>query len=142
MICELKVDLQLPVAVWSKLLPFRYFRKIRNKERPSPSLHSQRMRTDQPCFLRVASTFLSRITFRANFCIQKDVFVFGVELFLQPCRCQKQPCTKMAFLVPRMTKSGEPGSELTFLSYFTPNFISTAAIIRSGLVPLERTCDK
>lgn len=50
--------------------------------------------------------------FCVNLSFQNAVRVLGVDAFLhEACRCQKQPCTKMAHVLAGIQMSGLPGSE-------------------------------
>ncbi len=72
--------------------------------------HSHTTRTFQPSSRNSRSLRLSRFTLASNFCCQKSTRVWGVLAFEQfRCRCQKQPCTKIAFLCFWNTMSGVPG---------------------------------
>ncbi len=79
--------------------------------------HSQTVITRQPSARSRREERRSRRTFASNFSRQNVVRDLGEYASVQPgCRCQKQPCTKIAKRCRRMTTSGEPGSDLTLVS--------------------------
>jgi len=88
--------------------------------RSSFVLHSHMIATFQPERLSKSSFFLSRSMLAENFFSQNSVRVFGVVVFEQPWRCQKQPCTNTAIRRLVNTKSGDPGSVRTQTRYLKP----------------------
>lgn len=71
--------------------------------------HCQTVNTLQPIDRSCALFCLSRALFRASFGPQNSGLDFGGRPMRQPCECQKQPLTKMAFLRDGNTMSGVPG---------------------------------
>ena len=51
----------------------------------------------------------------ANFASQNSLRDLGKWVFLQPCRCQKQPWTKITARRRPKTRSGRPGSSRTWV---------------------------
>ena len=96
--------------------------------------HSQRIRTRHPWFRRFSIFFLSRLILSSNFLIQKSWCDLGADEYLQPCRCQKHPCTNITAFRDLNTISGLPGrSEACnlYLKLFFHNHLRTRI---SGLV--------
>lgn len=80
-------------------------------------------------------TFSSLRTFASNFFNQKSLFDFGVALSLHPlCRCQKQPCTKIANCFEGNTRSGFPGKSFLYRRYRNPSLYRFLLTISSGVV--------
>lgn len=96
--------------------------------------HSHRRRTLQPCSQRSCAFFLSRSMLSANFLNQNSCRVDGIVVYLQPCLCQKHPCTNMAALRPLKTMSGFPGKSLACSRYLYPFAHSHLRTSISGLV--------
>lgn len=72
--------------------------------------HSHITSTRQPFSRNIASFRRSRWTFPSSLRRQKSDRVLGNRFREQPsCRCQKQPCTKIALRCGRNTRSGRPG---------------------------------
>jgi hypothetical protein len=72
--------------------------------------HSQITKVSHPLAARASMLRLSRATVPANFAPQNAGRVLGWYAKRHPlCWCQKQPCTKIAFLRPFITISGRPG---------------------------------
>jgi hypothetical protein len=77
--------------------------------------HSQITQISQPAALSFFKFALSRLRLYALFESQYSLFVSGMPLpFLHECACQKQPWTKITFRCFFRTKSGRPGSLLSW----------------------------
>jgi hypothetical protein len=84
-------------------------------------------------------TRLSRLRFAANFSAQYSGLVRGTDASRQrPCRCQKQPCTRMTVRCAGSTMSGVPGSDFTLTRNRNPLRWSALRTVRSGPVPDPR----
>jgi hypothetical protein len=84
-------------------------------------------------------TRLSRLRFAANFLAQYSGLVRGTDASRQrPCRCQKQPCTRMTARCAGSTMSGVPGSDFTLTRNRNPLRWSALRTVRSGPVPDPR----
>lgn len=74
------------------------------------STHSHTTKTRQPAACRATLSRRSRRTLASNLSCQNSRRVVGVLAYLQPgCRCQKQPCTKIAAPYFGRIRSGRPG---------------------------------
>jgi len=80
------------------------------------------VKTRQPIARSFLRFCLSRATLYSNLGSQKLNLDFGMTYWRQfLCRCQKQPCTKIAFLCGPNDRSGCPGSFRTCKRYLYPN---------------------
>jgi len=82
--------------------------------------HSQMVNTSQPRFRSSDLILRSRMRFPSSFGSQNPNRLFGRRASLQDlavCLCQKHPCTKMIRLRPANTRSGRPGSLLSWRRY-------------------------
>ena len=120
------------------------------------SSHSQTTMLCQPISASFCCSCLSRSLFRLILFTQNSRFVFGIlqqaefstsSLILLPssvcgkatlCPCQKQPLMKMQVLYFLSTRSGCPGSRLSFSLYRNPLLHKPFRTIISGFVSFER----
>ena len=104
------------------------------------SSHSHIRRYRHPAFVNFFWLYLSLTRFPSNFEDQNFFRVFGMRANLHcGCRCQKHPCTNIAFFLERNTISGRPGKSLACKRYLYPiPWISRLTNI-SGLVSRFRT---
>ena len=103
--------------------------------------HSHTTIEDHPSFLSWPRTERSLRTFLLSFSPQYSSELFGMRLIrhrFAACWCQKQPCTKMAFLSFANAKSGLPGILSACILKFTPNRRITFLTSSSRSDPLER----
>lgn len=102
--------------------------------------HSQTVSTCHLSFSSSAIFRASRSIFLANFGSQNVTRSFGVEAKRQlGCRCQKQPCIKIAFLRAVNARSGEPGKVFMFVRNRYPAPCSAQRTAISGFVRSRRT---
>src|SRR5690606_36200524 len=84
-------------------------------------------------------TFLSsRALLAANFSAQNSCRVAGAVEYLQPCTCQKQPCTTTTALNRGNTRSGDPDSFLSCRRYRSASLCN--ALRRRIAGPVSRCC--
>ncbi len=101
--------------------------------------HSQTTRTLKPSFLNCSCLASSRALFLRSFGTQYSTFLRGTRAKAQPeCRCQKQPCTKMATLRLRIAMSGVPGKLLTLTRKRYPRRWRADRVESSGFVSRDR----
>ncbi len=109
--------------------------KVRRMAAVSFVSHCQITSVRHPCAPSSNRTRRSRSTFRSNFACQKSSRDLGCVAFLQPsCRCQKQPCTKIATFHRGNTRSGVPGKSVRCSLNLKPSEWATRRTLSSGTV--------
>lgn len=100
--------------------------------------HSQIVSTSQPALRNAPATRRSRAWFARSFGAQKPRRDFGRRPSAQRCRCQKQPCTKIAFRSPTKAMSGLPGTPPGCVRYPRRNWRTSRRTASSGPVSRAR----
>ena len=106
---------------------------------PDSISHSHIVLGSHPMVTSCACDSLSLETLRLIFWFQYSTLLFGILDLLQPCQCQKHPCTKMAIRYLGSTKSGVPGSFRLWSRNLYPALCSDRRTNISGTEPFEGT---
>ena len=101
--------------------------------------HSQTINTLHPATSSSLRFRSSRAIFPLILGPQYSRLVAGSTLRLQPCPCQKQPCTKITHFREGNTMSGFPGKSFRCNRNRKPRACSCRRTNSSGFVSLERT---
>lgn len=106
---------------------------------PASKSHSQIISTFHPASSSFCRTRQSRSTVRRNLADQNSTLLAGIVVRLQPCRCQKQPCTNSAKRYLGNTKSGVPGKSDLWIRNRCPALCNLLRTMISGAVSFDRT---
>ena len=103
------------------------------------SSHSHTVNTCHPSAVSFRRFLVSRFLFASSFGIQYARFDFGLcDGFWHLWRCQKHPCTKIAFLRLGNTMSGVPGRDRSWSLNRNPARCNTDRNFFSGFVSPDR----
>jgi len=101
--------------------------------------HSHTTTTFQPNFRKASSASRSTTCVRRILARHHSRRVWGSLKYLQPsCPCQKQPWTNTTVLYLGRTRSGVPGSDLTWRRYRNPLAHKNFRTNNSGFVSFAR----
>ncbi len=101
--------------------------------------HSQITREHHPSELSSSICRPSLCRLVAIFVVQNSIFDFGIRPREHSCPCQKQPWTKITFLLRMNTRSGLPGKSARCNRYRYPILCTSRLTSISGFVSFDRT---